>query len=90
MTIDRSDLESLTAQQLHEQAVAFARTNADLDWLWSLLRAIPATDGEVGDLEESGMDVASTVSAINGYVRADRGLPETLRSRYIDYILEQQ
>jgi hypothetical protein len=34
------------------------------------------------------MDIASTVSAINGYTRADRNLPDTLRSQYVDYLLE--
>lgn len=49
----------------------------------------PATEGQIGDLDDSGMDVASTVSAINGYLRADRDLSNTLRPQYIDYILEQ-
>lgn len=88
--MDREDLESIPAKQLHEQAIGFAKANGDLDWLWSLLSAIPAAEGQVGDVEDSGMDVASTVSAINGYVRADRGLPEVLVLRYVDYILEQQ
>ena len=35
------------------------------------------------------MDMASTVSAINGYTRADRDLPDTLRSEYVDYLLER-
>ena len=34
------------------------------------------------------MDVVSTVSAINGYTRADRDLPDTFRSQYVDYLLE--
>jgi hypothetical protein len=34
------------------------------------------------------MDMPSTVSAINGYTRADRDLPGTLRSQYVDYLLE--
>ena len=88
--IDREDLESSPTGQLQEQAIGFAKANADLDWLWSLLRAIPATEGEIGDLEDSGMDIAATVSAINGYLRADRGASDGLRPAYVDYILEQQ
>jgi hypothetical protein len=34
------------------------------------------------------MDMARTVSAINGYTRADRDLPDTLRSQYVHYLLE--
>ena len=44
----------------------------------------------LGDLDDSGMDVAATVSAINGYLRADPGVSDTLRTQYIDYLLEQQ
>ena len=88
--IDREDLESVPTDRLSEQAIGFAKANGDLDWLWSLLRSIPATAGQVGDVEDSGMDVARTVSAINGYLRADREAADTLRPRYIEYILEQQ
>jgi len=58
--------------------------------LWALLRSIPGANGQIGDLEDSGMDVAATVSAINGYLRADPDRSEAPRERYIDYILEQQ
>jgi len=88
MVITREDLETMTSLDLHDRAIGAAKVEGDLDWLWHLLRSIPAAEGEVGDLEESGMDKASTVAAINGYIRADRDLPETLRSQYVDYLLE--
>ena len=88
--IDRKDLESFPTSQLHEQAIGLAKADNDLDWLWHLLRSIPAAEGQTGDIDDSGMDVASTVSAINGYLRADPDLSDTLRPQYIDYILEQQ
>jgi hypothetical protein len=86
--ITREDLETMTSGDLHDRAIGTARADGDLDWLWHLLRSIPAAEGEVGDLEDSGMDIASTVSAINGYARADRDLPATLRPQYVDYLLE--
>jgi hypothetical protein len=86
--ITREDLETMTSRDLHDRAIGTAKAEDDLDWLWHLLRSIPAAEGEVGDLEDSGMDMVSTVSAINGYARADRDLPGTLRSRYVDYLLE--
>ncbi len=86
--ITREDLETMASGDLHDRALGTARAADDLDWLWHLLRSIPAAEGEVGDLEDSGMDKVSTVSAINGYVRADRDLPGTLRSQYVDYLLE--
>jgi hypothetical protein len=51
---------------------------------------MPAAGGAIGDLEDSGMDVAATVSAINGYLRADPDLVDALRPQYVDYLLEQQ
>jgi hypothetical protein len=86
--IAREDLETMTSRDLHDRAIGTAKAEGDLDWLWHLLRSIPAAEGEVGDLEDSGMDMVSTVSAINGYTRADRDLPATLRSQYVDYLLE--
>ena len=88
--IDRSDLETLDSAQVHERAIGAAKANKDLDWLWSLLGSVPAAEGQVGELEDSGMDIASTVSALNGYVRSDPSTADTLRPRYIDYLLEQQ
>ena len=34
------------------------------------------------------LDIAHIVSAINGYVRADRSTEDTLRPQYVDYLLE--
>jgi hypothetical protein len=88
--ITREDLEGFPTSHLQEQAIAFAKAEADIDWLWHLLRLMPAGENEIGDLEESGMDIAATVSAINGYLRSDRNFADTLRPQYIDYILEHQ
>ena len=86
--ITREDLETMASGDLHDRAIRTARAEGDLDWLWHLLRSIPAAEDEVGDLEDSGMDMASTISAINGYTRADRDLSGALRSQYVDYLLE--
>ena len=86
--VTREDLETMSSRDLHERAIVTAKSERDLDWLWHVLRSIPAAEGEVGDLEDSGMDMASTVSAVNSYIRADRDLPDTLRSQYVDYLLQ--
>jgi hypothetical protein len=87
MVITPDDLEPMTSRDLQDLAIGTAKAERDLDWLWHLLRSIPAAEGQVGDLEDSGMDMASTVSAINGYTRADRDLPDALRSQYVDYLV---
>jgi hypothetical protein len=86
--ITREDLETMASRDLHDRAIGSAKAQGDVEWLWHLLRSIPAPEGEIGDLEDSGMDMASTVSALNGYARADRDLPDVLRPQYIDYLLE--
>jgi hypothetical protein len=87
--ITRDDLETMPSHDLHDRAIGMAKADGDLGWLWQLIRSIPAAEGEVGDLEDSDMDMASTISAINGYIRADRDLPGTLRSRYVGYLMER-
>ena len=86
--ITREDLETLSSRQLHEQAIALAKTGQDIDWLWHLLGSIPATEGQLGELDESGLDVPSLISAINGYVRADRSADDALRPQFVAYLLE--
>jgi hypothetical protein len=86
--ITREDLDTFSSSQLHSRAIDLAKSESDLDWLWHLLGSIPATEGQLGELDESGLDIASLVTAINGYVRADRTTEDTLRPQYIDYLLE--
>lgn len=88
LVITREDLETMTSPDLHERAIGLAKAEGDLEWLWHVLRSIPAAEGEVGDLEDSGMDLPRTVSAINGYARTDRDLSGTLRPQYVDYLLD--
>ena len=64
------------------------KAEGDIDWLWSLLGSIPAAEGQLGELDDSGLDIAHIVSAINGYVRSDRSTEDTLRPLYVDYLLE--
>ncbi|HET6713397.1 MAG TPA: hypothetical protein VFI59_06790 [Actinomycetota bacterium] len=86
--ITRDDLESLSSHQLHDRAVDMGKAEGDIDWLWGLLGSIPAAEGQLGELDDSGLDISHIVSAINGYVRADRSTEETLRPQYVDYLLE--
>lgn len=86
--ITREDLETLSSSQLHERAVDAAKAEGDIDWLWHILGSIPSMDGQLGELDDSGLDVASLVTAINGALRSDRTASDLLRSQYIEYLLE--
>jgi hypothetical protein len=86
--ITREEFETLSSRQLHERAVGLAKADGDIDWLWHLLGSIPAAEGQLGELDDSGLDIASLISAINGYIRADRSAEEILRPQLVDYLLE--
>ena len=87
--ISREDLETLTSAELHDRAIATAKAHSDVAWFWRLMKAIPAAEASIGDVDDADMDIASTVSALNGFMRADEGeLAEALRPMYIDYLLE--
>ena len=85
--ITSEDLETLTSLQLHERAIDLAKAGGDLDWLWHLLGSASA-EGELGELDDSGLDVASVISAINARIRADPDAQEILRPQYVAYLLE--
>jgi len=78
----------MSSPQLQERAVGMARAGGDIDWLWHLLGSIPAAEGQLGELEDSGLNIASLISAINAYIRADRSAEDGLRPQCIDYLLE--
>ena len=84
----REDLETMSSNQLHERAIHQAKIDGDIDWLWHLLGSIPATEEQLGDLDGSGLDIASLITAINGQLRADRSAEEALRPQFVDYLLE--
>ena len=86
--ITSEDLETLTSRQLHERAIDLAKAGGDLDWLWHLLGSIPSAEGQLGELDDSGLDVASVISEINARIRADRDAQEILRPQYVAYLLE--
>jgi hypothetical protein len=86
--IRRDDLETLTSHQLHEQAVRLGKSGGDIDWLWQLLGSIPGIEDQLGELDDSGLDIPAIIGALNGYVRADRSTEDTLRPQYVDYLLE--
>jgi hypothetical protein len=86
--ITSDDLETLTSRQLHERAIDLAKVGGDLDWLWHVLGSIPSGEGQLGELDDSGLDVASVISAINTRIRVDLAAQEILRPQYVAYLLE--
>lgn len=85
------DLEALSSKELHDRALSIARHRVDVMWMWKLLKAIPAAEASMGDVEDASMNIASTEHAISEFMEADEGdLAEALRPMYIEYILAHQ
>jgi hypothetical protein len=82
-----AELESLSSRELHDRAVHRAVHQADVAFLWQLLRSIPAAEALEGDERESEAD-AVKVSALlsDAYGSGDGGLADALRPLYLDYL----
>lgn len=87
----RDELETLSSKELHDKAMSIARRRLDVAWMWRLLKAIPAAEASIGNVEDADMNVASTEHAISEFFEADEGeLADALRPVYIDYIIEHE
>jgi hypothetical protein len=85
--VDRAELEGLSSKQLHEAAVGRAVRHADLGFLWSLVKALPAAEAAAGNVRAADADLIS-VSALLSDVMSDDGgnLADALGPLYIDYL----
>jgi hypothetical protein len=87
----RSELESLTSQELHDRATRLAWRRLDVGFLWDLLKTIPEARAAAGDEDRSESDIMRPLALLNDLVDADRGdLADALRPLYVDYLLEHE
>jgi hypothetical protein len=85
----RTELESLTSQELHDRATRLAWRRLDVGFLWDLLKTIPEARAAAGDEDRSESDIMRPLALLNDLVDADRGdLADALRPLYVDYLLE--
>jgi len=85
----REELEALSSEELHDRATRHARRHANVKFFWQLLRAIPAAEASIGELDEADDDVQSLFGHLDDIKRSGRGeLADMLRPMYIDYLLE--
>ena len=86
---DRTELEQLSSDELHDRAMKVAVRHADIRFLWRLLRALPAAEAATGDLDEAKTDVQSLYGRLNDLRQLDRPeIEEALRPMYVDYLAE--
>ena len=88
---DRTELEALSSQELHDRATRLAWRRLDVGFLWDLLKTIPEARAAVGDEERAETDIMRPLALLNDLVDADRGeLADALRPLYVDYLLEHE
>lgn len=83
----RDELDKLSSRELHDLAIRRALHHVDVEFLWELLRAIPAAEASEGHDEEAGRDITKVTSLIDDAIGSGKGdIAEALRPIYIDYL----
>ena len=83
----RDELEALSSRELHDMAVRRALHHLDVEFLWELLRAIPAAEASEGHDAEAGRDITHLSVLLDDAIDSGHGdLAEALRPLYLDYL----
>ena len=83
----RDELEALSSRELHDLAVRRALRHVDVEFLWELLRAIPAAEASEGNSIEAGRDITKVTALLSDAINSGEGeVAEALRPLYIDYL----
>ena len=85
----REELDGLSSRELHDMAVRRALHHVDVEFLWELLRAIPAAEAAKGHSDEAGRDITHLSVLIDDAIDSGEGdLADALRPLYMDYLLK--
>jgi hypothetical protein len=83
----RDELDALSSRELHDLALRRALHHVDVEFLWELLRAIPAAEASEGHDTEAGRDITKVTALIADAIDSGKGdVAEALRPIYIDYL----
>jgi hypothetical protein len=85
--VTRDELEALPSRELHDMAVRRALHHVDVEFLWQLLRAIPAAEASEGHDIEAGRDITKVTALLGDAIDSGKGeVAEALRPLYLDYL----
>jgi hypothetical protein len=85
--VTRDELEALPSRELHDMAVRRALHHLDVEFLWELLRAIPAAEASEGHDVEAGRDITKVSALLADAIDSGKGdEAEALRPIYLDYL----
>jgi hypothetical protein len=86
--VTRDELEALSSRELHDLAVRRALHHVDVEFLWQLLRAIPAAEASEGHSNEAGRDISKVSALVDDAIDSGEGdVAEALRPLYLDYLV---
>jgi hypothetical protein len=87
--VTRDELDALSSRELHDLAVRRALHHVDVEFLWQLLRAIPAAEASEGNASEAGRDITHLSVLIDDAIDSGDGdVAEALRPLYLDYLVK--
>jgi hypothetical protein len=83
----RDELDALSSRELHDLAVRRALHRVDVEFLWRLLRAIPAAEASEGNPAAAGRDITKVTALLSDAIGSGEGeIAEALRPLYLDYL----
>ena len=85
----RDELDALSSRELHDLAMRRALHHVDVEFLWELLRAIPAAEASEGRSVEAGRDITKVSVLLSDAINSGEGeIAEALRPIYLDYLVK--
>jgi hypothetical protein len=85
----RDELDALSSRELHDLAIRRALHHVDVEFLWELLRAIPAAEASEGRSVEAGRDITKVSVLLSDAINSGEGeIAEALRPLYLDYLVK--
>ena len=85
----RDELDALSSRELHDLAMRRALHHVDVEFLWDLLRAIPAAEASEGHSVEAGRDITKVSVLLSDAINSGEGeIAEALRPLYLDYLVK--
>ena len=69
----RDELEALPSRELHDMAVRRALHHVDVEFLWELLRAVPAAEACEGHDIEAGRDITHLSVLLDDAIASGEG-----------------
>jgi hypothetical protein len=85
----RDELDALSSRALHDLAVRRALHHVDVEFLWDLLRALPAAEASEGHSTEAGRDISKVSVLLSDAIGSGEGdVAEALRPLYLDYLVK--